>query len=274
MNLKQVVLGHAIGRFALSARRTVNMLQVTRWPFEIVGTIANDYVAEFLITKICKPGKTFIDVGTHIGSIVAAVAHNDRSIKIVAIEAIPEKANNLRRKFPAIEIHACAAGEQQGEAAFYVNTRASGYSSLNKPANGNGSFLQEIRVPIRRLDELVSSSGGIDAIKIDVEGAELGVLRGCVKIIDASRPSIMFESVPDENSLGYTKEAMWQFFRELDYVVLIPNRVPHNGAGLTREGFLDSHLYPMRTMNYFAIPSERRLEIRDRARQLLGISTQ
>jgi hypothetical protein len=30
------------------------------------------------------------------------------------------------------------------------------------------------------------------------------------------------------------------------------------------EGFVEAHFYPFRTMNYFAIPKERRLEIRDR----------
>ena len=57
-----------------------------------------------------------------------------------------------------------------------------------------------------------------------------------------------------------------------DYEILVPNRVPHDGPGLSREGFLDSHFYPFRTLNYFAIPTERRVEIRDRARSTLGIA--
>jgi hypothetical protein len=38
------------------------------------------------------------------------------------------------------------------------------------------------------------------------------------------------------------------------------------------DGFIDSHIYPRRCTNYFAIPSERRIEIRDRARDILGIN--
>jgi hypothetical protein len=48
--------------------------------------------------------------------------------------------------------------------------------------------------------------------------------------------------------------------------------VAHNDGGLSLEGFIESHAYPRRTTNYIAIPSERRVEIRDRARTLLGIA--
>jgi FkbM family methyltransferase len=37
-------------------------------------------------------------------------------------------------------------------------------------------------VPIEKLDNLIKSTD-VDAIKIDVEGAELGVLRGAVDIL-------------------------------------------------------------------------------------------
>jgi hypothetical protein len=37
-------------------------------------------------------------------------------------------------------------------------------------------------------------------------------------------------------------------------------------------GFIDSHLYPRLTTNYFAIPIERRTETRNKARAILGIA--
>jgi hypothetical protein len=112
----------------------------------------------------------------------------------------------------------------------------------------------------------------VDVIKMDIEGAELGALRGAVRLIERCRPTVMFESAPgDPNGLGYTKEALWQFFNDIGYEIVVPNRVAHDGAGLSQEGFVEGHLYPRRTTNYFAIASERRREVRDRARSLLGI---
>ncbi|MGK7932032.1 MAG: FkbM family methyltransferase [Microcystaceae cyanobacterium] len=117
------------------------------------------------------------------------------------------------------------------------------------------------------------SANNVDVIKIDVEGAELFALRGGKNLIKTNRPIIMFESGPSNtNEFGLTKEALWQFFNELNYGVHIPNRVGHNDSGLIQEGFIESHIYPRRTTNDFAIPEERRLEVRDRARELLGVS--
>ena len=267
--MKQKILGSAIGNAALFLRNKLEILHTAWCSPERVGTLANDQLATQLVTTLCLPQKTFIDVGAHIGSIIAAVSRHDPSIKIIAIEAIPEKIAALRIKFPFVELHDCAVGESTGEVTFYVHTRQSGYSSLGRPDNMNKDAITEITVPIKRLDDLVASND-VDCIKIDVEGAELGVLRGCPNLLKSSRPVIMFESGPEmDDGLKFTKKDLYEFLDANRYAIVIPNRVAHNDPGLTQEGFIESHLYPRRTTNYFAIPIERRAEIRDRARTVL-----
>lgn len=269
--MKQSLLGNPIGRTALFLRDKLDLLRGTHFSLETVGTIANDQLATTLITKICGSHKTFVDVGAHIGSIIARVRYKDPSIKIIAIEAIPEKVQNLRRRFPFVDLHGCAAGETSGDISFFVDTRRSGYSSLAKPIGSDKGSKLEIRVPIEKLDNLVKAVD-VDAIKIDVEGAELGVLRGAVDILRKCRPVVMFESAPTgDNGLGYTKVEMMNFMNSLDFAVIVPNRLAHEDDGLTAVGFIESHLYPRRTTNYFAVPTERRMEFRDRARSILGL---
>jgi FkbM family methyltransferase len=268
--VKQSLLGNPFGRAALALRDTLELLKCAHSEVELLGTLANDQMATTLITRICGKGMTFIDVGAHIGSIIAQVRHHDSSIKIVAIEAIPEKARNLRSRFPFVELHERAVSDSTGEVSFYIDTRQSGYSSLAKPGADETSKLQ-ITVQMERLDALVKSTD-VDAVKIDVEGAELGVLRGATAVLQACRPIVMFESGPAQNDgLGYTKEDLWQCFTSLDYAVVVPNRVAHIDDGLTAAGFIESHLYPRRTTNYFGIPRERRAQFRDRARGILGL---
>jgi FkbM family methyltransferase len=269
--MKRILLGSPLGRSAMLLRDKFDLLKLAYSSPESVGTLANDQLATNLITKICGSKKTFIDVGAHIGSIISGVSRYDSSIKIVAIEAIPEKVKNLRRLFPFVELHDCAVGDSTGEIAFFVDTKRSGYSSLGKPAANEGESRVEIKVRIERLDTLVSHAD-VDAIKIDVEGAELGVLRGAVNLLTRCRPVIMFESGPQtEDGLGYTKEAMFDFLGSKEFSVIVPNRVAHDDAGLTSTGFIESHLYPRRTTNYFAVPIERRTEFRDRARGILRL---
>ncbi|MEB3312724.1 MAG: FkbM family methyltransferase, partial [Cyanobacteriota bacterium] len=175
--IKQQLLGGSIGRLTLSLRDKFDILHTTYLCPERVGTVANDQLATKLVTTICQSHKTFVDVGAHIGSVISEVANSDSTIRIVAVEAIPEKTVQLRRKFPFVELHDCAVGESTGEVPFFINLRQSGYSSLRRPLSVNELETSEIRVPIKRLDEIVLSNN-IDVIKIDVEGAELGVLRG------------------------------------------------------------------------------------------------
>lgn len=266
-----MLLNTFVGDVLLATRDKFEILRAAVLTPESVGTLANDQIATELIARICRPEKVFVDVGAHIGSVISKVQRHDRTIVIVAIEAIPEKIAKLRRKFRNVTLHECAAGESEGSASFFVDTKRSGYSSLIRSQVTNGEATQEIRVSIKKLDDLLPS-GEVDAIKIDVEGAELGVLRGSESILSGSRPTIMFESGPLENdSLGYSKEALWRYFDSHRYLILVPNRVAHNDPGLTQDGFLESHLYPRRTTNYFAIAKERNVEIRDRAREVLKI---
>jgi FkbM family methyltransferase len=268
--LKRKILGTTTGIFFTSARDFFNILHTAWNRSEILGTVANDQLAVFLVSRICRSNRTFVDVGAHIGSIIATVLQNDPSIKIVGIEGIPEKVIHLRRKFPLAVFHQCAAGDQEGQASFFVNTRATGYSSLSSQWNADKDGTREIQVKVQKLDKLIESQD-VDTIKIDVEGAELGVLRGAQDILSKSRPIVMFESGPGE-CLGYTKAALWQLLTEHQFAIIVPNRVAHDDNGLSLEGFIESHLYPRRTTNYFAIPLERRTEVRDRARKLLGIA--
>lgn len=271
--MKQFILGSTLGRLAMSIRDKFEIMKAVLTKAEIVGSITNDQMATLLVTKLCSSNKTFIDVGAHIGSIISEVAYHDSTIKICAVEAIPDKVLKLRRKFPSVELHECAVGDSEGNISFYINTKKSGYSSLGKPIKEQESDTVEITVSLKKLDSLISYND-IDIIKIDVEGAELGVLRGSENIITTNNPVIMFESGPQQdNKLGYTKEDMWEFLTDHNYDILIPNRVAHNGPGLSKEGFIESHVYPRRTTNYIAVPIERRSEIKNRANNILNYNS-
>lgn len=270
--MKQFILGGPLASLALAAKAKLEITYAAYFRPEFVGTEANNILSTALITRICEPNKTFIDVGAHIGSVIAAVRNADSSIKIVAVEAILDKADKLRRRYPFVKVHGCAAGETVGETSFFVDTARSGYSSLGRPIDSAKYSKVEITVKIDKLDNLAAASD-VDALKIDVEGAELGVLRGGTDILRRCRPVVMFESGPQsEDGLGYTKEAMWDFLAANEFAVVVPNRVAHDDNGLTRDGFVESHLYPPRTTNYFAIPIERRVEIRNKARRILKVA--
>ena len=271
-NLKRLIISNGLAPRIHRLRERIELMQaaVSR-EFEL-GTLANDFLATMLISQICAPKRTFIDVGAHIGSVISAVRTYVPSAMIVAVEAIPEKADHLKRKFPQIDVHQVALGNADGNVKFYVDVVQSGYSSLSRPAERDSAKIVEINVRMTSLDKLPNLTA-VDAIKIDVEGAELEVLRGGIGTINKNRPIIMYESGPSANGqLDAEKAPQWQFFRDNNYVLVVPNRLAHNDVGLSKEGYMESHLYPRRTTNYFAIPSERMLEYRSRARGILSVA--
>ncbi len=241
---------------------------------EQVAALLNDRCARILITRLCKPSAVFVDAGAHIGSVLAEARHHDASIQVVAVEAIPQRAADLARRFPKAVVHSCALGDHAGKVSFFVDLARSGYSSLARPATGSADGLQEITVQLCRLDDLIDASAAIDVVKIDVEGGEFAVLRGADGMVSRCRPTIMFESGPGgADRHGSSPEELHAWFAERSYDVFVPDRVAHDGPGLARDAFVESHLYPRRTTNYFAIARERRAEIRDRARKALGVRT-
>ena len=266
--VKQLLLTTKVGHFFLTSRDKLNLVITALTNEEGLATLSNDTLATKLVTKICLPSKTFIDVGSHIGSIISEVQVHSRSISIVGIEAIPEKIANLRRCFPAVEFFECALGNDSGEINFYVNEKESGYSSLLKPEkDSKKSNTREIVVPIKRLDD-ISKFENVDVIKIDVEGAELDVILGGKDTIVNNKPIIMFESAPGETLV---KEKLWNIFNSLEYGIHLPNRLAHEDHPMSIESFVDSHRYPRLATNYFAVPFDRRIEYRDRARKILNI---
>jgi FkbM family methyltransferase len=263
MMLKQMLAGTGLGNAAVRLRDKVELIRSALSESAELGDKRNNAIALRLVIGLRRHGRTFIDVGAHIGSVLGEVARTSPG-QVIAFEAIPAKAVHLARKFPGVVVHNCALLDREGETRFYVDNARSGYSSLSQ----RDGDVTEIVVPVSRMDTLITQDD-VDVIKIDVEGAELGVLRGAEEVIVRCRPVVLFESGPGD-VMGYTKEDLWRWFDERDYLIYFPDRVSRAARAATLEVFIDSHEYPRRSMNYFAIPAERLEEVSARARTLLN----
>ncbi len=271
VRVKRKVVGTAMGRPLMRLRELRALWRTLSSNPERGSMLCQDLCARILLPQLCKPPRVFVDVGAHIGSVTAEVLHHQPSMRIVAVEADPDKASDLNRRFPGIEVHGCAVGDREAEVTFYIDTKRPGYSSLARGTRANGD-VREISVPMRRLDDILTPSADVGLIKIDVVGAELAVLRGASGLLSRCHPVVQFESgSPGGKSMGFAIEQMFDWLASSDYEILVPNRVAHDGPSLRREGFVESHFYPRRTLNYFAVPRERRTEVRDWAREAIGV---
>lgn len=129
------------------------------------------------LAAILRDDFVFIDVGANVGAYSLFVAsRTGPTARVLAIEPQPaifeRLVFNIRQNaFATIKAVECAASDRAGELTLFLDPRNSGESSV-RVVNHGGS--QPIRIPARTLLELIGEEGfdHVDAIKLDVEGAE------------------------------------------------------------------------------------------------------
>lgn len=178
------------------------------------------------VKKLLRRDMTVVDVGAHHGfyTLLAAkrVGWNGR---VVAIEPSPRERARLEKhlrlnRCSNVELVPSAAGEDPGEAdLFLVDGFQDWCNSLRPPATAEP--VKTIRVQVRRLDDILSELEitKVDFIKLDVEGAELSVLYGAMKLLNQkSRPAMLVE-VQDVRTQrwGYAAREILQFLIRMDY---------------------------------------------------------
>lgn len=146
-------------------------------------------------------GDVMVDVGANIG-LVCQFASQLVGPKgqVHAFEPGEQALGYLRANLaacPNCTIIPMAAMDRDGEVTFYEGIGAAMVSSSivqSHAADRETGGMREVRVTGTRLDTHCANAGCAPAlIKIDVEGAELSVLRGAARIIDQHHPAIVLE---------------------------------------------------------------------------------
>jgi len=151
----------------------------------------------------------FVDIGANIGKYTVMVGKRLGSNgKVIAIEPEPEnfqallknvEANRLQNVVP-LNIACCSAN---GEARLYLHRYAPGLHTM--AANHKRQLCREVIVPGRTLDSILNEFAieKVKLIKIDVEGAELEVLKGAIELLRHSQELRIIIEVWHEESLKF-----------------------------------------------------------------------
>jgi FkbM family methyltransferase len=147
-----------------------------------------------ILRRVLRPGDHAVDVGAHRGDVLAEFVRASPAGRHVAIEPIPELAERLKIAFPTVEVHAAAAGEAAATARFqWVESNPALSGLKRRPDLSPDETIREIAVPVVRVDDLIPVGRRIAVMKIDVEGGELGAIRGASRVLDESRPWVLLE---------------------------------------------------------------------------------
>jgi FkbM family methyltransferase len=157
-----------------------------------------------------RPGDLCFDIGAHLGDRIRA--WSKLGARVVALEPHPGLMNWLRRWYGQQEnivLLAQAVSAQPGTANLWISRLTPSISTISHEwlttVQQNRRFAgarweEQIPVPVTTLDALIAEYGTPAFCKIDVEGAELDVLRG----LSQPLPALSFEYIPAviEMSLG------------------------------------------------------------------------
>lgn len=124
---------------------------------------------------------TVWDVGGHIGMWTCFLAEAVPDGEVVVFEPHPENVaaivrNTALNSTHHVDVEAVALGAESDELQLFEDTDSSAHS-----LNGGG---KSVTVPVVRGDNVAARRGYPDALKLDVEGAEVGALRGMPDVLD------------------------------------------------------------------------------------------
>jgi FkbM family methyltransferase len=196
-----------------------------------------------------RPDSLYVDIGTNRGQVLGEAVRVAPRARHIAFEPIPALAEVIASRFPGVDCRRMALGAQAEETQFCHFTKLDGWSGLRRsPEISDEQGAPEfIDVTVSTIDsELGEMAPAV--VKIDVEGAELGVLEGGRALLARTHPLIVFEHVAQASLLyGASSQEIWDLLSELGYTVYAVT-----GEGpFTREDFAR----PGKVVNWLATPT-------------------
>ena len=199
------------------------------------------------ILRRCLPAAgVMLDVGANVGLIAVPLANTIAATggRVIAVEPIPENAERILAAAALnnvdITVLPVALGDQDRDVPMFRESQlgaSTGNAVLKEAFEGIQSVERVVRMTT--LDELARTIGRVDVCKLDVEGAEVLVLRGGSQFLGEQRPIVFGEFhsglMP---RFGHTFLDVGTICDQLDYGVLVfdanlrASRVqPHVGLG-------------------------------------------
>ena len=231
-SLVETLVSRKIGK-ANDKLRTVTLAGGTRFHVDSTDRFAALLCYGFLqeardlnlFCRLVPPGACVVDVGANFGLYAiesGRIAGPDGNIH--AFEPVPHQFALLQKNITMngvnVEAHPKAVAAKTGEQRFYV-THSGSFSGFTD--TGRSPVVDTLNVSCAALDDVASlKDTPVDLLKIDVEGAELEVLKGAAELI-ARSPEIviMFEASYKNQTSASQREFVGWLLRqaELGYVL-------------------------------------------------------
>jgi FkbM family methyltransferase len=179
-----------------------------------------------------QDGWTVMDIGAALGDFSVYVARQYRRSTVFAYEPFPESFELLQKNIAlnrVTNVHsfACAVGDGRSATLTLARTGEAVQHRLTSTAD---PATQTVEVPSTTLDEILAEHSHCDFLKIDVEGAEYGIL---LSTSDVALSRIHRVCLEYHNGVTeYAHTDLLRFFQEKGFQVMTRPNPVHQQLGL------------------------------------------
>jgi FkbM family methyltransferase len=197
-----------------------------------------------LLEKNIKPNSLFLDVGSNFGWYSIHIA-KDKNVDVVAFEpstvSFKSLVKNIRRNnlSDKIKAYKLGLGDKNKKGKLTKNFFLGNHIETK---NETGKKIASETIQVITLDEFVLNNkiSKIGAIKCDIEGSEIFMLKGACKTLRKFKPILLLEIQQEwTERFEYSAEEIFSFLQDLGYTYF---RVKENGKIAKPTGNLNEEL--------------------------------
>jgi FkbM family methyltransferase len=172
------------------------------------------------IREHVSPFDTVCDIGANKGSFTFWLARWCKNGRVIAFEPQPNIANRLAADcktfgFSNVKIEPIGVYSATGSQTLSIPVHHTPCASIKLSGDLFDDVLK-ISIPVVALDDYFSKNEKISLLKMDVEGAELDVLRGAERVLKTFSPLLVFECENRHHENGSVND-VFEYLTSLGY---------------------------------------------------------
>ncbi len=212
-----------------------------------------------LLKSLVRPETCYFDVGANIGLMSVPLLCECLTARVVSFEPSPNAQPYLKQTHAGSpfnqrwQIISKAVGKSSGSLNFYcASAENSVFDGFGDTGRAGDRSVTSVSVTTLDAEWAALNRPKVSVIKIDVEGAELGVLEGAAECIRGNQPAILTEWNADNlRANGCAPEALLDWAKNAGYLAhSLPHAIPVTSVG-------QLNVQMLQTQDFLLLPTGR-----------------
>ncbi len=224
---------------------------IKKLPIAITKNQQYDQQTLRVMKRHLRPNSNCVDVGCHKGEMLEVINKLAPQGQHFGFEPLPHLFKALPGLFPDnCHFYDIALSDEKGESTFNYVISNPAYSGFIKRSYDRPNE-EDTTITVQRelLDVVLPDDLPIHLIKIDVEGAELQVLKGAEQTLQRYKPLVIFEhGIGASDLYGTQPDEVFEFLETCGLQIYLMKDWLKGKAGLTKKEFRTQY---EKQLNYY-----------------------